>query len=75
MTNETGKKCFLKFFANISFEKVMIQSEVFHFAKEPGVSKVNSKNVEELLVSLVKSEEVTKMTGLRQGRKGSSIKM
>lgn len=38
----------------------MIQSEVSYFAKEPGVSKVNSKNVEEILVSLMKSKELTK---------------
>lgn len=38
----------------------MIQSEVFYFAKEPGVSKVNSKNAKGLLASLTKSKELTK---------------
>lgn len=50
MINEIGRRCLLKFSASIKgFEEVTTQSKVFHFAKEPGVSKVNSKNVEELL--------------------------
>lgn len=74
MINEIGKKCLLKFFASIKgFEKVMIQSKVFHFAKEPGVSKVNSKNAEELLASPMKSKvlrssfKLMVVIGLRQG--------
>lgn len=37
------------------FEKVMLQSQVFYFAKQPGESKASNTNVE-LLASLMKSK-------------------
>lgn len=57
MTDEMGKKIAPEIFADFQgFKKVMFESQVSDFAKEPGESKAGSKNVE-LLVSLTYSKK------------------